>query len=192
MYCEYSRPKNAIISGTKRFTYREFSANEQICCIYFVCFLCIRHVEGSVTCEKCHWPICSSSCISLGKVVFTLRQCKKCLDISIKMFRYIKIQVQIHKLTEKNSFPILYKTVSSFLESKNLNNQNFSCRVFEFWSCNLVIFIGLRIARFFAQKWANERFAQKNECSLIRKFLVSDLSDLLTIANFLSAMWANR
>ena len=94
VYCEYSMPKNAIISGTKRFTYREFSANEQICCIYFVCYLCIRHVEGSVTCEKCHWPICSSSCISLGKVVLTLRQCEKCLDISIIMFRYIKIQVK--------------------------------------------------------------------------------------------------
>ena len=45
---------------------------------------------------------------------------------------------------------------------------------------------------FFAQKWVNERFAQKTRDSLICSFLVSDLSNLLTIPHFLWAMWANR
>ena len=40
---------------------------------------------------------------------------------------------------------------------------------------------------FFAQKWANEQFAQKMSDSLIRSFLLSDLSDLLMITHFL---WA--
>ena len=44
---------------------------------------------------------------------------------------------------------------------------------------------------FFARKWANERFAPEMSDSLIRSFLVRDLSDSLTIAHFLWAMWAN-
>ena len=43
----------------------------------------------------------------------------------------------------------------------------------------------------FTQKRSNEQFAQKTSDSLIRSFLVSDLSDLLMIAHFLWAMWAN-
>ena len=45
---------------------------------------------------------------------------------------------------------------------------------------------------FFVQKWANERFAQKMSDSLICSFLVSDLSDSLTIAHFLWVTWPNR
>ena len=45
---------------------------------------------------------------------------------------------------------------------------------------------------FFAQKWANERFAQKMSDSQIRSFLVSDLSNSLTITHFLWATRANR
>ena len=40
---------------------------------------------------------------------------------------------------------------------------------------------------FFVQKLTNERFAKKMSDSFIRSFLVSDLSDSLTIAHFLSA-----
>ncbi len=44
---------------------------------------------------------------------------------------------------------------------------------------------------FFAQKWVNERFAQKNERFTHLPFLVSEMSDSLTIAHFLWAPWAN-
>ena len=49
-----------------------------------------------------------------------------------------------------------------------------------------------RIARFFAKKWANEWFAQKMSDLLICSFLVSDLTDLLMVAHFWWATWANR
>ena len=44
----------------------------------------------------------------------------------------------------------------------------------------------------FAKKWANERFAQKSSDLLIRSFLVSNLSDSLTVAHLSWAIWANR
>ena len=43
----------------------------------------------------------------------------------------------------------------------------------------------IRFLKFFIEKWANRSF------SLISSFLMSDVSDSLTITHFLWAMWAN-
>ena len=68
--------------------------------------------------------------------------------------------------------------------------------------CSCWIRVGnLLIARFFAKKWANERFAQKTAHSLIfgerpeqfahsRSFVLSDLTELLTVAHLIWAIWA--